>query len=147
MGKSKYPKELVDYTISLLEEGHTEGEAQGIIKNERNMCISKTVMLAWFHSKRSDFLTVRREPKNNMLDIERYKRKVDAIKRTAKAGSLLAYKDEVVDNGTVKYLERTAIIIGVYKNFILTEAGCVQFNDIKGVIKVGQEEQRQKTSI
>lgn len=104
-------------------------------------------MLAWFHSKRSDFLTVRREPKNNMLDIERYKRKVDAIKRTAKAGSLLAYKDEVVDNGTVKYLERTAIIIGVYKNFILTEAGCVQFNDIKGVIKVGQEEQRQKTSI
>lgn len=27
------------------------------------------------------------------------------------------------------------------------EAGCVQFNDIKGVIKVGQEEQRQKTSI
>lgn len=72
-------------------------------------------------------------------DALKFKARVERIKKECKPDSILVYREKSSDGGKAKWHINEAIVIKLYDNYILTEDGCIKFDDVIELIDFTQE--------
>ena len=137
--KHKYSQEIMEFAVDLLEKGHSEKFAVMELKEIYGIKVNPASVLCWFREKRVSFLGADTKAERNYQDAVNYNKRVAKLKKQAQTGLILIYIGEVPGKTSSKPImgEKHSVIKKVYNNFILTEDGAIQFNDVKGVVNFG----------
>lgn len=145
--KPKYSQEIVDLAVELVEVGHSNIYIRSLLNEEFGIKISNVMLDKWFRRKRESFFKPDYKFQTNYEDAMKFKEKVESLRQQVKAGLILIYLGEVPGSNNKPLIrEKHSVIRGVYKNFVLTEDGAIQFSDIKGVINFGQVKEKESVS-
>ena len=143
MSMQKVSQEIKDFAVEMMEHGHSSSYIKTVLEEDFGVIIKRWDTLdRWFITsrsnlyKRSDESSDRYE--HNYQDAMNFNKRVAKLKEHAKPGLILVYMGEVPGQNEKPIPgERQSLIKRVYRNYILTEDGAIQFNDAKGVINFG----------
>ena len=137
--KLKHPKEVMDFAVNMIENGMPDSYILSELKDKFGVEITSGRLDTWFHLAREKFFTADYKAERNYQDAINFNKRVANLKKEAKTGLILIYAGEIPGKTSNKPImgEKHSVIKSVYNNFILTEDGAIQFNDVKGVLNFG----------
>lgn len=146
---NKYPQELRDFVIDMAIQGVPDSTIIFEVEKQFGVKIKCFHINQWFRHSICDLIpTGDRDFIKNMNDSKDLASHIAYIVHNAKVGDTISYKttEPVNARGINISVIREATVIKLYSNYILTDKGCIQLSDIKGV-KHEQETQKQASCI
>ena len=137
MVKGGYTQEVINYALEMIERGCEIGYIKSLLAEKFKVNANEATIECWFRRTRKEFMPVG-VSSEIIDDAVKLNARIEKFKEQAKPGLMLIYVGEVPDTkNRPRMKEKRSIIKKVYRHFILTEDGCVQFSDVKGVIIFG----------
>ena len=137
MFKKVYSEEIINYAVKMLEDGADEVYVRDMVKEKYGLEVGLKTVTNWFMLKRQNLwnddiekTTVRERKEREAATL---KRRMKRLKTELKLDDVIVYKDYVSDDGMSCKYEK-AKVIKLYKYYILTNKGAIQYADVKGVL-------------